>query len=272
MIRRAAQVFSPYALLGVLMTLVLVPLLGVSPAYAAKTITISLTADGPKPANVTAAIGDTIQFKNDDSTFVHDVGNKSTNWPTANGSFDSGPLPPGATYPVGKLTKAGTYLYEGKNLDSFSGQVVVPSATGPVPTKSPTAKPAASRTPAPQQSTTASPSPTGGTGNIGPPPLAGGIIPPPSPLGGGSVPAPNVAPTLAGEELPTVEPSGPVVAIGHGRLPEPPTGRKYGLPAALAAVGAVGVASLLVRLLLAHPAARRAKHAAGRGDIPVTID
>jgi hypothetical protein len=67
------------------------------------------------------------------------------------------------------------------------------------------------------------------------------------------------------------EPSGPAVAIGTGRLPEPPTGRRYGLPAALAAIAAAGVASLLVRLLLAHPAARRAKHARGR-DIPVTID
>jgi plastocyanin len=263
-IRRA----SPYALLGVLMALALGPLLGVSPASAAKTITISLTADGPKPANVTAAIGDTIQFRNDDATFVHDVGNRSTNWPTQNGSFDSGPMPPGQVFPVGKLTKAGTYTYEGKNLDSFSGKVVVPGAATPAPATSPTAKPAPSKSAAPRQSPTAAPSPTGGSGNIGPPPLAGGVIPPPSPSGGG--PAPNVAPTLAGEDVPSAEPSAGAVAVAHGRLPEPPTGRKYGLPAALAAVGVAGVASLLVRLLLAHPAARRAKHA--RGHLPVTVD
>ena len=267
MIRRV----PPYALLGVLMALALTPLLGSTPAYAAKTITISLTADGPKPASVTAAIGDTIQFRNDDATFVHDVGNKSTNWPTANGSFDSGPMPPGQTYVVGKLAKAGTYTYEGKNLDSFSGKVVVPTAASPAPATSPTARPAPSKSAAPKPAATASPSPTGGNGNVGPPPLAGGIIPPPSPPPG-SGPAPNVAPTLAGEELPSAQPSGETVAIGHGRLPEPPTGRKYGLPAALAAVGAAGVASLLVRLLLAHPAARRAKHAARRGDLPVTVD
>jgi plastocyanin len=258
---------SPYALLGVLLTVVLFALLGVSPAYAAKTITISLTADGPKPASVTAAIGDTIHFRNDDATFVHDVGAKSTNWP--NPTFDSGPMPPGATYNAGKLTKAGTYTYEGKSLDTFTGKVVVPTAS-PAPANSPTAKPAPSKSAAPQKSATASPSPTGGAGNVGPPPLAGGIIPPPSSRGGG--PAPNVAPTLAGEDVPTAEPSGSAVAVGHGRLPEPPTGRKYGLPAALAAVGAAGVASLLMRLLLAHPAARRAKHAAGRGDLPVTVD
>ena len=66
------------------------------------------------------------------------------------------------------------------------------------------------------------------------------------------------------------QPTGNTVAIGHGRLPEPPTGRRYGLPAALAAVAAAGVASLLVRLLLAHPAAQHAKHA--RGNLTVTVD
>ena len=266
MIRRASR----YALVAALMALALVPFLGVSPAYAAKTITISLTAAGPKPASVTAAIGDTIQFRNDDPTFVHEVGAASNNWPNPN--FDSGPLPPGVSYNAGKLTKAGTYLYEGKNLDSFSGKVIVPAATTSPPAKSPSAKPAPSRSAAPAQSPAPSPSPTGGSGNIGPPPLAGGIIPPPPGSAPGGGPAPNVAPTLAGEEVPTAEPSGPTVAVGHGRLPEPPTGRKYGLPAALAAVGAAGMASLLVRLLLAHPAARHAKHARGRGDLTVTVD
>lgn len=253
MIRRA----SPYAVLVVLMALAVAPLLAVAPAYAAKTITISLTADGPKPASVTAAVGDTIAFKNDDATFVHEVGNRSTNWPTANGRFDSGPMPPGQVFTVGKLTKAGTYTYEGKNLDSFSGKVVIPAAASPRPAKSPSTQPAPSKSPAAQQSPVASPSPTGGTGDVGPPPLAGGVIsPPPAPGVGG--PAPNVAPTLAGEEVPSAEPTGPTVAVGTGRLPEPPTGRKYGLPAALAAVGVAGVASLLVRLLLAYPTARRA--------------
>jgi plastocyanin len=266
-IRRA----SPYALLGVLLALALTPLFGVSSAYAAKTITISLTADGPKPASVTAAIGDTIQFRNDDATFVHEVGNTSTNWPRPNGTFDSGPMAPQQVFVVGKLAKPGTYTYEGRNLDTFTGKVVVPGAASPAPAASPTAKPAPSKSAAPAQSPTASASPVGGSGNVGPPPLAGGIIPPPSPTGG--VPAPNVAPTLAGEEIPSPQASAEAaVAVGHGRLPEPPTGRKYGLPAALAAVGVAGVASLIVRLLLAHPAARRAKHAAGRGDLPVTVD
>jgi plastocyanin len=270
--RRAA----PAALLGLLLAVVLIPLLAVSPAYAAaKTITISLTADGPKPASTTAAIGDTIQFKNDDPTFVHEVGNRSTNWP--GGSFDSGPMPPGQVFVAGKLAKAGEYVYEGKNLDSFTGKVVVPSGTttSPTPTVSKSAPPPPSRSASPRSSAgTASASPTGGTGVGGPPPLAGGfgtIGGSKSPRPGQTGPAPNVAPTLAGEGVTQTEPSGPAVAIGTGRLPEPPTGRRYGLPAALAAIAAAGVASLLVRLLLAHPAAGRAKHARGR-DIPVTID
>lgn len=264
MIRRA----SPYVLLGMLVALALVPLLGSSPAYAARTITISLTADGPKPASTTAAVGDTIQFRNDDATFVHQVGSGSGPW-TA--QWQSPPLAPGQQYAAPKLAKPGTYVYQGVNLDDFTGKVVVPGTAGPTPAKTATARPAASKSAAALQTPTASPSPTGGAGDVGPPPLAGVVISPP-PAPGAGVPKPNVAPTLAGEEIPSAEPSGPTIAVGRGRLPEPPTARKYGLPAALAAVGIAGVASLLVRLLLAHPAARRAKHAAGRGDLTVTVE
>ena len=75
-----------------------------------------------------------------------------------------------------------------------------------------------------------------------------------------------------GETLPSAgatTPAGPFVVAAPGRLPSSATARRYGLPAALAAVAAAGVVSLLVRLLLAHPAARRAR---GRGDLTVTVD
>jgi plastocyanin len=264
----------PTLMLGALLALVLVPLLGIAPASAAaKTITISLTANGPKPASATAAVGDSVVFRNDDQTFVHQVSSASTNW-----KFDSPPLAPGQTFQAGKLAKAGSYVYRGANLDSFTGKVVVPGGTtaspAPAPSRSagspPSRSPAASSAPA-----SSAPSPTGGTGQVGPPPLAGGFgtVGAPTPPGASPAgPAPNVAPTLAGEDpVVTAEPSAVAVAIGRGRLPEPPTGRRYGLPAALAAVGTAGVASLLVRLLLAHPAAKRAKHAR-RGDVAATID
>ncbi|MCU1674159.1 MAG: hypothetical protein JWN77_2272, partial [Frankiales bacterium] len=44
------------------------------------------------------------------------------------------------------------------------------------------------------------------------------------------------------------------------------------LPAALAVVLAAGTASLLVRLLLAEPVARRARTALGVAGSPVTVD
>jgi plastocyanin len=264
-----------HALLAGLLALVLAPLLFAVPAFAAKTITISLTASGPKPASTTAAIGDTIKFRNDDATFVHQVANKSTNW-----RFNSGPMPPGAVVTAGTLTKAGEYDYQGVNLDSFTGKVVVPSAT--TPTTKPAPSPTKAVSPAPTRSAAApaspagaSPSPTSAAGVTGPPPLAGGFgtggAPTPAPSARG--PAPNVAPTLAGEETsPPPPPTGGAVAVGTGRLPEPPTRRRYGLPAALAAVAAAGVASLLVRLLLAHPAARAARRGRGRGELQVTVD
>jgi plastocyanin len=258
----------------VLLAVALLPLLGSAPASAAgKTITIGLTANGPKPASVTAAVGDSVVFRNDDQTFVHQVSSASNNW-----KFDSPPLAPGQTFPAGKLAKPGSYVYRGANLDSFTGKVVVPGGTtasaAPPPSRS--AAPAASRSPAASSApASSSPSPAGGSGQVGPPPLAGGfgtVGAPTPPAASPRGPAPNVASTLPGED-PVVSPeaSGVAVSIGRGRLPEPPTGRRYGLPAALAAVAAAGIASLLVRLLLAHPAAKRAKHAR-RGDAQATAD
>ena len=61
----------------------------------------------------------------------------------------------------------------------------------------------------------------------------------------------------------------PVVAQPAGSTPspggfdEPATRRDHGLPTALAAVLVAGVVSLLVRVLLAEPAARRRTPAAG---------
>jgi plastocyanin len=261
----------PTLLLGALLALVLVPLLGIAPASAApRTILISLTANGPKPASVTAAVGDSVVFRNDDQTFVHQVSSASANW-----SFDSPPLAPGQEFPAGKLAKPGDYIYRGANLDSFTGKVVVPGSTTATAAPSPSRSSTPTRSPAPGATSAApTPSPTGGSGQVGPPPLAGGfggVGTPAPPAASPGAPAPNVAPTLPGEEpVATPQSSAVAVPIGSGRLPEPPTGRRYGLPAALAAVAAVGVGSLLVRLLLAHPAAKRARHAR-RGDI-ATVD
>lgn len=261
-----------YAAVGVLMLLAVLPLLAARPALAAKQITVDITASGPKPALVTAAAGDTVVFHNADLTFVHQVRSESTNW-----SFNTGPLPPGATSVAVKLGGAGDYLYMGANLDSFHGKVVVPAAPGASPAASPRATSASSPAPAASSAASsaattpsASPaaSPTGGTGVVALPPLSGGTLGQPSPPPGTTLPAPAVAPTLAGEDPVASGSPQPVVAVGLGRLPEPPTGRRYGLPSTLAAVVALGVGSLLVRLLLAHPAARRPRPSGPPADLP----
>lgn len=268
---------TPYAALGVLLTLVLTPLLLATPAYAGRTITISITAGGPKPASAVAAVGDTVRFVNEDATFVHQVKSKSSNW-----TFDSGPLAPGQSFTAPTLAKPGEYVYQGANLDTFTGKVVVPAGPTVTPTPTRSATPAPSRSAAPRPSPSAatpSPSPSsvagpGGSGSA-PAPFAGGFGPvgiPGGPSPGSGALAPNVAPTLGAGAAPSANPSGEGVAVGSGRLPEPPTGRRYGLPAVLAATAALGVGSLLVRLLLAHPAARRPKHAAGRRDPTATVD
>ena len=90
---------------------------------------------------------------------------------------------------------------------------------------------------------------------LGPSSSAQDALPPPAAVGLTRPPAPDLAPAAAD--------------AGPDRLVNPPTRRGYGLPVALAAVLVGGVASLLVRVLLAEPAARRrAPDPAGRE--PVT--
>jgi len=284
-VRRTPSGTLPYVV-ALLLVLLAFPVLTAAPALAARTITISITADGPKPAAVNAEVGDTIVFKNVDATFIHQARSASTNW-----SFNTGPLAPGAQATAGKLSKPGEYLYEGVNLDSFKGKVVVPAVPAPAPAGSstPAPKPAGSAPPgssggnsSPAASPTASPASTGGSGSAGGPSLGGfgsvgGPQFPVAPSAG--APAPNVAPLLPGEVLPSAgatAPAGPVVVAAPGRLPSSATARRYGLPAALAAVAAAGVASLLVRLLLAHPAARARRRTARPGQLvdqrPLAVD
>lgn len=272
--RSAVLLAVPLAVLGLLLLAS-----GVSPAPAAAAAVrdVQLTQDGPVPASLTVAAGDSIRFVNTD-TFVHRVVSDSANW-----AFDSRTLVPGASFTVEPaLSRAGTYAYRGAGLDSFRGTVVVPgTAASPsasprrspspavaVPsTASPSASPAASPAAAsPGASPAASPAATGGTGSVqGPPPLAGGsfggfVGPSPSP----GAPAPMVADPLAAVPLPTPSfdgaspqvvgtDAGPTTTTALGDLPRlgsPVEARRYGLPLALAAVLLSGVVSLLVRLLL----------------------
>ena len=75
-----------------------------------------------------------------------------------------------------------------------------------------------------------------------------------------AAPLPALAPTPAGPSPRAAGPpqvSPPARLAVAGNLPGPGSPRGLGLPAVLAAVLVLGVASLLVRVLLAEPAARR---------------
>ncbi|HVM27814.1 MAG TPA: hypothetical protein VM433_09090, partial [Mycobacteriales bacterium] len=155
----------------------------------------------------------------------------------------------------------GTYTYRVAEGEPYEGAVILPSATvRPSPSRTagtgPSPRPTggSSPAPAPEAPAPAAPAPLppadqGGTGAAPLPPLVGGAET--APLDGLLGLPPGVAdPQVRAPDLP------PVQAL-EGPLPGADTSRALGLPATLAALGAVGVASLLVRVLLAEPAAAR---------------
>ena len=254
-------------------------LLLAAPAAAAEKV-VTITADGVTPKVLEVAAGDTVTFVNEDSSFGYRAVATSDNW-----DLDSGPvgLLPGRSYThPDPITETGTYTYRVAEGEAYEGSVVLPSPSAkPSPSKPAGTSPKPSPQ-APPQSPSPASSPTGGTGTAEPP-VPGGlgtIETDPSPVPGGVAPPPAIAlPELPGESAgpdPETAPepdAGPTTAAAvPGRLGSPPTARGYGLPAALATVLAAGVASLLVRLLLAEPAARRARSGMS-GPAPVaTVD
>jgi plastocyanin len=258
-------------------------LLLAAPAQAAEQV-VTITAEGVTPKVLRIAAGDTITFVNEDSSLGYRAKATSDNW-----DLDSGPvgLLPGSSYTHPEpITQAGTYTYRVADGEPHAGSVVLPAANGATP-----APPPAGSSPAPSPGSSSSPaaaspspdaSPEGGTGtaeapvsggfgaiDTDPPPAVEGLAPPPAialpdlPDEQAVGPLPETAPELEPEARPSV------AAALPGRLSSPPTARGYGLPAALAAVLAAGVASLLVRLLLAEPAARRRARPSVVGPAPI---
>ncbi len=244
-------------LLAVLGSLALAPA-----AHAAERV-VTLTDGGIDPAVLTVSPGDRVRFAVQ-SRPADRVRSSSGNW-----SFDSCPLellgcPGGYVVPVA-LTAPGTYTYTAtRGTQVRSGSVVVP-APPPPPAAPPPPPPAAAPKPGPG-GTAAAPPPTGGTGRTALPPLTGGFGPvqqPGGPVPGGFAPAPTLALPLLPEAVSGPLPAtAPVPGVGTltnlavaGDLPGQTSGRRYGLPAVLAAVLAAGVLSLLLRLRLSEPAA-----------------
>ena len=260
----------------------LVALLGsvvlAAPAQAAERV-ISITADGLLPRTLTIAAGDTVVLVNDDAAFRYRATSTTGRW-----SFDSGliPLARGQRYVLPEISDSGAYGFTVfQNEAPFTGTITLPApgTAVPRPATSPStgsssggstkASPTSQPSSQPSGAASASPAPAGGTGAAALPPLSAGfgaVDPAPSPAPG--APAPAIAPDLLAlpGEVPAPQAAGKAVASPtpltnsaiQGDLPGTGTSRGYGLPAVLAAVLAAGVASLLVRLLLAEPAARRA--------------
>ena len=231
---------------------------------AAATATVTLGPQGPSPATVTVARGDTVRFVNSDSvthTLTHTSGPWSFTATVAAGGHQDTPA----------FTASGTFSYSDRRnfvvSTTASGSVVVP-ANGPAPAPSPRPSGTPKPTPTPKPAVTRTPPPPGAT----PPPGASstpGATSTPAALPSASVspgsgPAPTALPPVAGTGQtgapgPAASPSGtpaPSVSYAQRGLTQG-SSHRYGLPAALAVVAITGLASLLLRLLLAEPAARR---------------
>lgn len=211
-------------------------------AHAATIRTVTLTSDGPTPAQLVLAAGDRVRFVNGEQGAQHRVVSQP-GW-----NFDSGPLAPGAASALTPpLPAGGTYRYTDTRTvlvlsSSFDGALVVPAAKpSPTPSRTPS--------PRPSPSATATPSPA---------------APSATPV---STPSPTASPTATqvpshpgvasplGSASPTPAPE---VAYGGPRALVQGSPHRYGLPALLGLVGIGGVGSLLVRLLLSMaPASRR---------------
>lgn len=247
-----------------------------APASAA---TVDVVLTDREPAVVSLRPGDSVRFVNGESGLLalHRVTSAQRDGSAA-WSYDSGNLSAGQAGPLATFPSAGTFVF----LDRRGGpgplgqdlfgriDVVAPApAAAPAPPLPAPAAPAPPP-PAPPAPPAAAPAPAsapaapagslaGLTGSAG----LGGLQ---QPVPGGVVP-PAFADLLAeaGVEPPQAEGPPPVQAL-QGPLPGETTLRALGLPAALAALAAVGVVSLLVRVLLAEPVARTA-----RGFTPVRV-
>ena len=279
----ARRLPAALALLTLLGSALLGSVLLAAPAQAAERV-IAITAEGLVPGQLTIAAGDTVVLVNQDAPLRYRARSTSANW-----TFDSGlvPLGQGQRYALPQVTRAGTYdftVLEGEA--AFNGSVVLPAPRSSEPAPAPAGpslqpsppapsrpgvSPAPARSAAPASSSSPSPAAAGGSGTAALPPLVGGFgagggVPLPA-LGGSAqppaladprpaLPAASAGPSPETAVAPPTDAPAASLAVA-GDLPGAGSSRGFGLPAVLAVVLAAGVASLLVRLLLAEPAARR---------------
>lgn len=215
--------------------------------------TVTLSTGGPSPSAITISAGDTVTFRAGDANTYH-VRRSAGSW-TFSATVTS--AKPATTPP---FTEAGTYSYT-TTFDTLlgespasNGSITVPATPpSPTPSASPSARPSATASARPSASVSPSavPSPSG---VAVPPPIGGAVVPTPT-----ATPSAQRAPVVAtGRPSPTPLSSSPVPVVDYADPAEiaQDSAHGFGLPAALAVVAAVGVVSLIVRILLAAPEAR----------------
>ncbi|MDX6215683.1 MAG: hypothetical protein QOG99_1267 [Frankiales bacterium] len=241
------------ALLLGLLTALGVGLWTASDAWAA-THVITLS-QGEQSTTVTIRAGDTVTFKNSDSS-SHRVRSSGSNW-----SFDH-TIAAGKSQLTAPFTRPGSYAFS----DSYAigivprtvaGSIVVPTSpspsASPAPRPSATSRPSASASAKPTTSASPSAAPTP-SGIAVPPAIIGGVAPTPT-ASGSPGPPPQVAP---GGQTPSGTATTPVTHVDYAN----PAGivqhssHGTGLPVALAVLAALGVLTLLIRVLLSAPEAR----------------
>jgi plastocyanin len=235
--------------------------LPVSPARAA-TVTVTLTVQGPGPNPASAAAGDTVVFANSDAV-THTVKAYGSNWAfdvrIAAGSSASHVFAAGGSYGYTDTHAVGLF-----NSRSDVGTVAVSApATKPTPAPVRTAAPSpAPRAPAKPPAASASPATSAspaapGAGTALAPGLGSLTLPTAGPVPSAGLPAPDLAAPPPETALAQPTPQSTVGAVYADKGLTQGSPHRYGLPAVLAVLAVTGVASLLARLLLSEPAARR---------------
>ena len=224
---------------------------------AAATGRVTLASNGPTPQTITINRGDTVTFVNQDNS-SHTITSNAGAW-----SYRA-TIPAGASATTPPFRSAGQFGYR----DTYFVALFEQNANGyvsvraPSSTASPTPKPSATKSPTPSPKPSPTKSPRGSaTPTASPTPsglvIAPGIggLPTPGVIGG---PTPHVAPSESASPTPTSVTYGDKAAI----VQSSPHG--FGVPVLLALLAALGVLSLIVRLLLAEPAALTAEPASRR--------
>jgi hypothetical protein len=283
-LRSAVRPARTAAVLVLALLLAVLGGLAVAPTATAADREVVLTADGPQPAALELPPG------GGTVAFVVPDGASHTLTSDAFDAQELGGLSGRDRVEIA-FTASGAITYNDRrrtvlppSSQDFTGTVVVasPPAQQPPPQDPPPAPGSGAPPPPPPADGGGAPAPAPGAPDAAPaPPAQGGegAAPLPPLVGGvGTAPidgllssGPVVPPAIAdmfGETgpLPSAAPPREPVQALQGPLPGAGTSRPLGLPAAIAALAAVGVASLLVRVLLAEPSAQR-----GRPLAPVTV-